>query len=131
MGRKFFVAPMWDVSGVTGAAPIWREIVEHLHASRPSRAPTAPTGTVQREVKFVPAVEPLRHEWFVAGTESTTHVTTISMPVAEAAPRLLAPAAGPVIAPDPDIKRPEPGEAEYKIRFREYRGVSFRFSRRQ
>ncbi|MGZ9075465.1 MAG: penicillin-binding protein 1C [Burkholderiaceae bacterium] len=100
---NFSGAPMWDVSGVTGAAPIWREIVEHLHAARPSRGPIAPTGTVQREVKFVPAVEPLRHEWFVAGTESSTNVTTISLPVAEAAPRLLAPADGTVIAPDPDI----------------------------
>ncbi len=100
---NFSGAPMWDVSGVTGAAPIWREIVEHLHAIRPSRAPNAPTGAMQREVTFVPAVEPARQEWFVSGTESSTKVTTISLPVAEAAPRLLAPADGTVIAPDPDI----------------------------
>ncbi|MBA3253339.1 MAG: penicillin-binding protein 1C [Burkholderiaceae bacterium] len=100
---NFSGAPMWDVSGVTGAAPIWREIVEHLHAIRPSRAPTAPPGAMQREVTFVPAVEPARQEWFVSGTESSTKVTTISLPVAEAAPRLLAPADGTVIAPDPDI----------------------------
>ena len=100
---NFSGAPMWDVSGVTGAAPIWRELVEHLHATRPSRAPTAPAGTVQREVKFVPAVEPSRHEWFVSGTEASTKVTTISLPVAEEAPRLLAPADGTAIAPDPDI----------------------------
>ncbi len=100
---NFSGAPMWDVSGVTGAAPIWREIVEHLHAGRPSRAPIAPAGAMQREVTFVPAVEPSRHEWFVSGTESRTKVTTISLPVAEAAPRLLAPADGTVIAPDPDI----------------------------
>ena len=28
---NFSGAPMWDVSGVTGAAPIWRDMVEHLH----------------------------------------------------------------------------------------------------
>jgi penicillin-binding protein 1C len=100
---NFSGVPMWDVSGVTGAAPIWREIIEHLHANRPSRAPSAPIGVVQREVVFAPAVEPARQEWFVAGTESTTNVTTISMPTAEVAPRVVAPADGTVIAPDPDI----------------------------
>ena len=103
---NFSGAPMWDVSGVTGAAPIWREIVDHLHARQPSRAPSAPSGVVQRDVVFAPAVEPARREWFIAGTESSanrTSVTTISMPTAEAAPRVVAPADGTVIAPDPDI----------------------------
>ena len=77
---NFSGAPMWDVSGVTGAAPIWREIVDHLHAHQPSRAPRVPAGVVQREVVFAPAVEPSRREWFVAGTESSTKITTISMP---------------------------------------------------
>ena len=100
---NFSGAPMWDVSGVTGAAPIWREIVDHLHASQPSRAPKTPADVVQREVVFVPAVESPRREWFVAGTESSTQLTMISMPTAEAATRIVAPADGTVIAPDPDI----------------------------
>ena len=104
---NFSGAPMWDVSGVTGAAPVWREIIEHLHATQPSRAPSTPVGIVQREIVFAPAVEPARREWFVAGTESsaesTTNVTTISMPTAETAPRVVAPADGTMIAPDPDI----------------------------
>ena len=104
---NFSGAPMWDVSGVTGAAPIWREIVDHLHASQPSRAPSAPPGVVRRDVVFAPPVEPARREWFVAGgdspTESITSVTAISSPIAEVAPRVLAPAEGTVIAPDPDI----------------------------
>ncbi|HVE90051.1 MAG TPA: penicillin-binding protein 1C [Burkholderiaceae bacterium] len=100
---NFSGAPMWDVSGVTGAAPIWREIVDHLHANQSSRAPNVPAGVVQREVVFAPTVEPVRREWFVAGTESTTKVTTISLPTTEVAPRVLAPADGTVIAPDPDI----------------------------
>ena len=104
---NFSGAPMWDVSGVTGAAPIWREIVNHLHEQQPSRAPRVPSGVVQREVVFAPAVEPARREWFVAGTESSagssTNVTTISMPTSEAAARVITPADGTVIAPDPDI----------------------------
>ena len=104
---NFSGAPMWDVSGVTGAAPIWREVIDHLHAHQPSRAPAVPSGVVQRDVVFAPAVESARREWFIVGTESsaesTTKITTISMPTAEAAPRVLSPADGTVIAPDPDI----------------------------
>lgn len=85
------------------ALPIWREIVDHLHANQPSRAPRVPAGVVQREVVFAPVVEPARKEWFVVGTESSTKITTISMPTAEAGPRVLSPADGTVIAPDPDI----------------------------
>ena len=104
---NFSGAPMWDVSGVTGAAPIWREIVDHLHRNQPSRAPGVPAGVVQHKIVFAPVVEPARREWFIAGTQSnaepTPHVTTISLPIAEAAPRVILPADGTVIAPDPDI----------------------------
>jgi penicillin-binding protein 1C len=34
--------PMREVSGVSGAAPVWRALVHHLHAGRPSRAPVPP-----------------------------------------------------------------------------------------
>ncbi|MGZ8993699.1 MAG: penicillin-binding protein 1C, partial [Burkholderiaceae bacterium] len=100
---NFSGAPMWDVSGVTGAAPIWREIIDYLHANQPSRSPNVPAGVAQREVVFAPPVEPARHEWFVLGTESRSKITTISMPTTEKAPRVLSPADGTVIAPDPDI----------------------------
>ena len=50
-----------------------------------------------------------RREWFVAGTESsaasTTNVTTISMPTAEAAARVVTPADGTVIAPTRIFRR--------------------------
>ena len=45
-------APMWDVSGTTGAAPIWTAVMTHLHTSQPSRAPTPPVGMVQTRVQF-------------------------------------------------------------------------------
>ena len=35
-------APMQAVSGVSGAAPVWRALVHHLHAGQPSRAPLPP-----------------------------------------------------------------------------------------
>ncbi|MGH6612232.1 MAG: hypothetical protein ACRECQ_18465, partial [Burkholderiaceae bacterium] len=66
-------------------------------------APAVPNGVVQRDVAFAPAVEPVRREWFIAGTEGSAKITTISMPTTEAALRVVAPVDGTVIAPDPDI----------------------------
>lgn len=43
--------PMWDVSGVTGAAPVWRDVMDFLHANTPSHAPKAPTITLLTESK--------------------------------------------------------------------------------
>ena len=61
-------APMWDVSGTSGAAPIWAAVMNHLHRSEPSRAPTPPTGLVQGRVTFG-GLEAAREEWFIKGTE--------------------------------------------------------------
>jgi penicillin-binding protein 1C len=37
-------AAMHDVSGTSGAAPIWAAVMQHLHARTPSRAPLPPAG---------------------------------------------------------------------------------------
>lgn len=34
--------PMWNVSGVTGAAPIFSSLMQHLHQNQPSVAPASP-----------------------------------------------------------------------------------------
>lgn len=51
-------APMHGVSGVSGAAPVWREVVAHLHARAPSAPPAPPSGLVAQ-----------RGEWFLPGTQ--------------------------------------------------------------
>ncbi|MDO4769677.1 MAG: hypothetical protein Q4A11_04855, partial [Brachymonas sp.] len=43
---------MWDVSGTTGAAPIWAALMRHLHRDLPSQAPQPPAGLVQTRVAF-------------------------------------------------------------------------------
>ncbi len=60
--------PMHEVSGVTGAAPIWYAIMEHLHRGRPAGTPLPPVGVVEERVVFEPAIEAPRREWFLAGT---------------------------------------------------------------
>jgi penicillin-binding protein 1C len=91
---------MHDVSGVTGAAPAWAEIMQWLHEERPSRPPRPPDGVVAQAVEFVPAVEPARRAWFLAGTE-LTRVELLARGSATA--RIASPANGATIALDPDI----------------------------
>jgi 1A family penicillin-binding protein len=60
--------PMRHVSGVTGAAPIWRDIMEELHKTRPVRDFIKPEGLVEKTVcvdngllpapSFTPKVSP-------------------------------------------------------------------------
>ena len=44
---NFSGEPMWSVSGTTGAAPIWRDVMVWLHRDEPSRAPVSPPGLVR------------------------------------------------------------------------------------
>ncbi|CAB3770341.1 penicillin-binding protein 1C [Paraburkholderia solisilvae] len=62
--------PMWDVSGVTGAAPVWAALVGYLHRRAASTPPAAPAGVVRAHVRFDEALEPARDEWFLRGTQT-------------------------------------------------------------
>jgi penicillin-binding protein 1C len=96
---NFSGAPMRDVSGVTGAAPVWSELMTWLHRSAPSTPPKAPEGVVARRVAFPHPIEPERTEWFLAGTEPIQDAQM----VAAAHAKILAPASGTIMALDPDI----------------------------
>ena len=116
-------APMWDVSGTTGAAPIWAAVMNFLHTKQPSRAPKPPAGVEQKLVQFAntpsaPSLEAARSEWFVSGTQQSTFAmdsgaaraisTGARGPkdsITRAAPsaRITAPTNGTIIALDPDI----------------------------
>ncbi len=49
---NFDGSPMWDVSGISGAAPLWLELVNALHRSRPSKPPGLPEGVERDHVAF-------------------------------------------------------------------------------
>jgi len=122
-------APMHAVSGVTGAAPVWRGVMDALQRSdvsdahpgrltarvaRPSNvamalpiapptaaAPIAPPGLLAVPITFDDGLEAPRSEWFLVGTE-TSHVRRAS--AAGVAVRLISsPDDRSVIAIDPDI----------------------------
>jgi len=81
-------APMQGVSGVSGAAPVWREVLAFLQADATARAPAPPAGLVQSG-----------GEAFLAGTEPTgLRRTGLAAPFGISSPR-----EGSVIVLDPDI----------------------------
>jgi penicillin-binding protein 1C len=101
---NFSGAPMRDVSGVTGAAPIWRDIIHHLHASEPSSPPRGSSGVLRQTVAFDPPVEAERSEWFLRGTETATMRGNAGQALAvSATPTIRYPTADTIIALDPDI----------------------------
>lgn len=59
--------PMWDVSGVTGAAPVWRDVMDFLHRHQTSHVPKAPPGLVKQQISYLPQLEAPRDEWFLRG----------------------------------------------------------------
>ncbi|AMO22581.1 hypothetical protein GCM10027034_29970 [Ramlibacter solisilvae] len=92
-------APMHDVSGTSGAAPVWAAVMRHLHADLPSRAPAPPPGLVRVRVQFADALEAAREEWFLAGTEQAL----VAVHDERASRHIRSPAEGTIVALDPDI----------------------------
>jgi len=99
---NFSGAPMHDVSGVDGAAPVWREVMDFLHDGVAAEPPQAPDGVVRARITYSGNLEPARDEWFIAGTERATIVA-----VPERGPRayIETPANGAIYAIDPDIPK--------------------------
>jgi penicillin-binding protein 1C len=91
-------APMWDVSGVTGAAPVWAAIVGYLHRRVPSTPPAAPPGVVRTRIAFERAVEPARDEWFLRGTQMQTVALAADARSAADASQAASPAAAPMVS---------------------------------
>ncbi len=95
---NFSGEPMWDVTGVTGAAPVWLDIMQRLHRGDSSAPPTPPLGVVSTMVE-VKDLDRTRREWFLSGTESPI-IRSASGALLR---RIRYPASGTVIALDPDI----------------------------
>ena len=107
--------PMHDVSGVSGAAPVWLEVMDALHRRQGdvvvrSDAPFVPNKVEARQIRFHPVLEPARKEYFLEGTEQDViqaNSTTLDrLGVATDShqlQRIAYPGLGTIIALDPDI----------------------------
>jgi penicillin-binding protein 1C len=92
---------MHDVSGVSGAAPTWRGIMDALHADGAPSAPQAPAGVSAQPLRFANGIEPPRVEWYLDGTAPGGVVHAVDARVRPA--RISSPVDGMVVALDPDI----------------------------
>jgi len=89
---------MHQVSGTSGAAPVWQAVVRYLHDGQPSVRGAVPEGVVMERVH--PNGEPVREDWFLAGLQPGG--------VAQPAPAsqrfgITTPRHGSIYALDPDI----------------------------
>ncbi len=94
---NFSGAPMGKVSGVSGAAPVWNEVLRALEGRHPS-SPRVPP----------PGVERVGDEWYLAGTAPVGGRTLAAPP----APAIIEPIDGAALALDPGIP-----EAAQRVRF--------------
>ena len=91
---------MTRVSGTSGAAPVWREVMLALHRGVPSLPPPRPAGIEARPVRFAQGIEPARIDYFLPGTGQTN---LASAPATARRPKITNPVSGSVYALDPDI----------------------------
>lgn len=108
---------MWNVSGMSGAAPAWLEIMNELHGEDTSSAPKVPAGVVRRNVRAADGTS--RADWFIRGTEPAESVVTVEA----ARPRLASPVSGTIIALDPDIP-----DGQQLVPFEADAGTGLRFA---
>jgi penicillin-binding protein 1C len=92
---------MRDVSGVSGAAPIWHDIMASLQSGLVSEEPAPPPGVTENLTSFSPPVEPPRREWYLSGTAPESE--RVAVVPAMVRPGIQSPANGMIIAIDPDI----------------------------
>lgn len=88
---NFSGEPMRNVTGVSGAAPAWAEIMDVLHETGKDLAPTPPAG-VQR----------VQNEWYIVGTEPSPNLVKFQSKPSHHA-KITYPVEGLMIARDPDI----------------------------
>ncbi|MGN6691342.1 MAG: penicillin-binding protein 1C [Sphingopyxis sp.] len=91
---------MRAVSGTSGAAPVWRDVMIALHAGSPGKPPKMPDGVEMRQIALPGTREPPRREYFMAGT---AQAEMAAAPQVARRPRITSPVSGSVYALDPDI----------------------------
>jgi len=91
---------MRAVSGTSGAAPVWRDVMLALHAGRPGKPPAMPGNVEARRIALPGTREPPRREYFLRGTAQSEMAAA---PAIARRPRITSPVSGSVYALDPDI----------------------------
>ncbi len=95
---------MHDVSGVSGAGPLWHDIMSWLHRRQGSVQPAMPVSVQRSQVVFQDHIEPSRQDVFLGDT-AVSRVSLASTEITEASGRsnIAEPVDGAIFALDPDI----------------------------
>ena len=95
---------MQNVLGVSGAGPIWHDLMRYLHQDLESKQPPKPESLMMEKVSFVGIDEAPRQEYFLAGTEMK-EIIALAFQAHEAIARIKiqSPVSGSILALDPDI----------------------------
>ncbi len=91
--------PMRAVSGTSGAAPVWRDVMLALGRDE-NQGPPMPAGVERRRIAFADAIEQPRMDYFLRGTGQSL---IAAAPATARRARIVNPASGSVYAIDPDI----------------------------
>lgn len=108
---------MHDVSGISGAAPVWLAVMDYLHRNGQglklrSDPPPLPQGLKVRNIRYEPAIEPARREVFLSGmaqdviianAETVQRLSGNTSSTATSLTRISYPGEGTIIALDPEI----------------------------
>ncbi len=108
---NFSGSPMWNVSGISGAAQIWLEMMNYLHRNKRSLPPSPPMGIIARPVDSEEAdYNKSIREWYIKDKGTETNRTMMQHRTASppSQGRIIYPPTGSIFAIDPDI----PKEAE-------------------
>ncbi|MCX5814999.1 MAG: penicillin-binding protein 1C [Proteobacteria bacterium] len=97
---NFSGEPMRNVSGITGAAPVWLEVMNYLHDAIPSTPPKPPSGVVLATLSYHHDIEPSRQEYFLKDTEPRYPVRINTL---HQKPGIVYPADETLVALDPEI----------------------------
>src|SRR4029077_20644297 len=92
-------ASMRDVSGITGAAPIWLDVMNYLHDRFGSGQVERPRQVVAPQVPFPGAVEAPRSKWFIGEPAPDSRAADLD----DRNPRIVSPALDAIVALDPDV----------------------------
>ena len=98
---NFTGEPMWNVSGISGAAPVWVEVMNLLHRNKGNPRKEPPPRLVKARIEFPQGDHPPREEWFIPGTQPA--LLEAKSPFLHQ--RILYPPPGSIFALDPDIPR--------------------------
>ena len=94
---NFSGEPMWNVSGLTGAAPVWITAMNYLHRHVPGTKPALPRSL--KKVRYASGENDDEEDWFIAGTEPSGS----DYQVGQQNLKILYPPSGAILALDPDI----------------------------